>query len=66
MLRELGVTKYRADGIELELAPVVKAVAPEPAQAPVRQARAPRSGELQALLNKLDPAYSDGALFDIR
>lgn len=63
-LRALGVTKYRVDGVELELGAL-------PAQAPKvdlsQEGRAvpKRSAELQAALARLDPRYSDEALFSI-
>lgn len=74
-LRSLGVTKYRVGDVELELGSEPRAELPADVTRlgfggagviPAGGAKPERSAQLQKLLDRIDPAYSDDSLFEIR
>lgn len=75
-LRALGVTKYKDADVELELGPEPMNRDPVPDLARMgftgpgmtqpAEAAPARNPRLQRLLDRLDPAYSDASLFEIK
>lgn len=62
LLRSLGVTKYAADNVHIELG-----LLPAAADQELPRPEMPRMNEdLAAAMKRLDPLYSDPSLFEIK
>ncbi len=65
-LRALGVTRYETAAIKLELGAVPAAPHTVDLRRDGFSPKPQRNPALQQMLDRLDPSYSDPALFDIR